>query len=213
MTVRPETLNDPTVEMVEELADVSLAVMQTPTANDRVDLSDELLCFDRSFSPCTPTNLILEVLDRFLTRDRIECALTHSTASFLRRKLQGTCPPLDLIPEKLETVTNDLAQYLAEDPITSTIYPKARVQPILETEMAEYVTRMVKVSRMLHEWLKTQPSGVNLLNLADNMQIEMQFSLISSLGKNTNQNNELTQRLTPFRILDPLFWAFEYDFR
>ena len=88
VAVRPETLNDPTVEMVEELADMSLAVMQTPATNDRIDLSDQLLCTDRSFPPSASTNLILEVLDRFLTRDRVPrgsdfeiCFLSHRLAS------------------------------------------------------------------------------------------------------------------------------------
>ncbi len=60
--------------MIEELADVSLTVVQAPAANDRINLSDELLRTDRSFPPRTLTNLVLEMLNRFLTRDRIECA-------------------------------------------------------------------------------------------------------------------------------------------
>ena len=83
VAMRPEAPNDPAVELVEALADVGFAVIQTPAANDRIDLGDQLLCTDRSFPPSTLTNLILEMLDRFLTRNRVECALAHSTANLL----------------------------------------------------------------------------------------------------------------------------------
>jgi len=39
----PEAPHDPSVELVEELADVGFAVIVAPFANDRVDLFDQSL--------------------------------------------------------------------------------------------------------------------------------------------------------------------------
>ena len=61
VTMRPETPHDPTVKLVEELADVGLAVILAPTSNDRVDLVDQLLRTDRSLAPGPLADLVLEL--------------------------------------------------------------------------------------------------------------------------------------------------------
>ena len=106
MTMRPETTHDPTVETIEELTDAGFAVMQAPAANDRIDLGDQLLRRHRSFATSPFANLILEVLDRFLARNRIQIAGADATANSLRRELQAARASFDLVPEKLKTVPN-----------------------------------------------------------------------------------------------------------
>ena len=69
--MRPETPHNPAVKLVEELADVGLAIILAPTSNDRVDLIDQLLRTDRSLAPGTLADLVLEVPDGFYTRNRI----------------------------------------------------------------------------------------------------------------------------------------------
>ena len=106
VAVRPETPLNPTIQLVEELAHVGPAVVLAPAANDRVDLLDQLLRGEWRLSTCTIADLILEVRDRFLTRVRIEPTGTKPGAYLVQRQLQGTTPPLDLVPEKLETMTS-----------------------------------------------------------------------------------------------------------
>ncbi len=60
---------------LKELANMGFVVIQTPAANDRIDFGNKLLCSNRRLPPRTLAYLILEMLDRFLTRDRIQCAL------------------------------------------------------------------------------------------------------------------------------------------
>ena len=103
VTMRPETPHDPAVKLVEELADVGLAVILAPTSNDRVDLVDQLLRTDRSLAPGTLADLVLEVPDGFYTRNRIARSPANPA-----RDLRGLQPerPLalfDLVAEKLET--------------------------------------------------------------------------------------------------------------
>ena len=85
---------------------MGFAIMQAPAANDRIDLGDQLLCCHRSFAASSFANLILEVLDGFLTRDRVQIAGADSAADSLRRELQAARALFDLVPEELETVPN-----------------------------------------------------------------------------------------------------------
>ena len=106
VTMRPETPHDPAVKLVEELADVGLAVILAPTSNDRVDLVDQLLRTDRSLAPGTLADLVLEVPDGFYTRNRIARSPANPA-----RDLRGLQPerPLalfDLVAEKLEPVSD-----------------------------------------------------------------------------------------------------------
>ena len=70
-TMRPNSPHDPAVKLVEELADVGLAVVLAPTSDDRVDLVDQLLRTDRSLAPGTLADLVFEVPDGFFTWNRI----------------------------------------------------------------------------------------------------------------------------------------------
>ncbi len=111
--MRPETPLNPTIQLVEELAHVGPAVVQAPAANDRVDLLDQLLRGEGCLSTSSITDLILEVRDRFLTRVRLEPTGTKPGAYLVQRQLQGTTPPLDLVPEELKAMANmDYSSFL-----------------------------------------------------------------------------------------------------
>ena len=70
-TMRPNAPHDPAVKLKEEPADMGLAVVLAPTSNDRVDLADQLLRTDWSLSTGALTDLVLEVPNGSLTRNRI----------------------------------------------------------------------------------------------------------------------------------------------
>ena len=64
-SMRPQAPHDPSVKWVEKSAHMGLAEIQTPPSDNRVDLLDQLPGTDRRFAPGAPTNLVLEVPDRF----------------------------------------------------------------------------------------------------------------------------------------------------
>src|SRR5262249_55193960 len=64
--LRPDSAQDPPVELSEELADVGLVVVQAPAAKDRVNLGHQFRDGYRSLAPGTLPDLVLEVLDRLL---------------------------------------------------------------------------------------------------------------------------------------------------
>ena len=94
--MRPETPHDPAVKLVEELADVGLAVILAPTSNDRVDLVDQLLRTDRSLAPGTLADLVLEVPDGFYTRNRIARSPANPARDLRGLHLRGRLPCLIL---------------------------------------------------------------------------------------------------------------------
>ena len=51
VTMRPDASHDPTVKLVEEPADMGLAVILAPPSNDLVDVVYQLLRTDRSLAP------------------------------------------------------------------------------------------------------------------------------------------------------------------
>ncbi len=65
--LRPQTVQDPPIELSNELADMGLVKVQAPAANDRIDLSHQVRSGYRSLAPGTLADLLLEVLDRLLS--------------------------------------------------------------------------------------------------------------------------------------------------
>lgn len=85
--MRPNAPHDPAVKLVEKLADMGLAIVITPSADDRVDLGDQLSSAHRSLSLCTLSDLILEMSDGFLPWERIEASRSDTTADLVGSKL------------------------------------------------------------------------------------------------------------------------------
>src|SRR3954471_21202780 len=101
-SLRPDAPQDPTVETGEELADVGLAEILAPPADDRVEFGDQFPGADRGLPPGPLTDLVLEVLDRLLPRVRVEVPMTEAGTDLARGQPQGPAPALDLVPQELE---------------------------------------------------------------------------------------------------------------
>jgi hypothetical protein len=102
--MRPYPAHNPTIETVEELADVSLTVVKTPSPDDRIDLLDQLPRAQRCFASRTASYLVFEVIDGFLSRIGIQITRDDPTADLLRREVQGATAALYLEPQKLKAM-------------------------------------------------------------------------------------------------------------
>jgi hypothetical protein len=60
-TCGPYAAHNPSVKTVEELTDVGLAIIISPSANDRVDLVNQFLCRNGSLPARSCAYLLLEV--------------------------------------------------------------------------------------------------------------------------------------------------------
>src|SRR5215831_8225573 len=104
--VRPDPPHQPSVEPVEELSDLGPLVVVAPTTHDGIDLLYQLSSGHRCATSCEPTNLLLEVVDRFLSGIGIERSPSGTRLDLACRQVHGPAPSLDLVPEEFEAVPN-----------------------------------------------------------------------------------------------------------
>ena len=115
----------------------------------------------------------------------------------------------DLIFDQLP---KNLNNYLVEDPIAKAINNKSSF--ILDgSGMAAYMTRLKNVSSAIRDWISTDVDGQYLIRLAEDNNIHLEFTIISSTGRPVGENGALPVQLEPFRVLDPFFWALEFQSR
>ncbi len=102
--MRPQAPHDPSVELMKEPANVGTTIVVPPSANDRVDFSNQLLRRKGSFPTRSLPNLILEMLERLLPRIRVQVPLRGPSTDLVGCKPQPTASPLDLVSQKLESM-------------------------------------------------------------------------------------------------------------
>src|SRR6516162_8654288 len=104
--MRPDPPHQPSVEPVEELSDVGQLVVVAPTTHDGIDLLYQLLSAHGCVTPCEPTNLLLEVVDRFLSGISIKRSPSGTRLDLACRQVHRPASSLDLVSEKFEAVPN-----------------------------------------------------------------------------------------------------------
>ncbi|MEM7128916.1 MAG: hypothetical protein AAF702_21465 [Chloroflexota bacterium] len=151
-------------------------------------------------------------------------AMTQHKVNFrkTRRKLVVVLTMADIIP----SLPINLKNYLTTDTVWEKIRsPKSSHMALLE--MGAYVERMQWVSDEIKDWLQADadgaPGGANLVGLIESNNIEARYSLISATGfdietlnmsnVNTIDDSEHKKgiQLNPRRVLDPFFWALEFQ--
>jgi hypothetical protein len=117
----------------------------------------------------------------------------------------GTPGPAQLPPH--------LYNYLITDPACNTSTDAIRDA---YADIDNYMSELAHVSNEIRNWVSTLEGGPQLLALAENMNLELKFSIISGLGCATamgqeGKGNLLLGQWKPYRVLDPLFWAMELE--
>ena len=122
-----------------------------------------------------------------------------------RRKLVVVFTKADLI----EDLPANLRNYVFSDPLWEALSTPSSVEPMNAKAMAEYLEIMERVSDVIRDWSEKDALSKAFVSLAENKNIEMRFSLISSTGGSVNDDGSLLEDLKPCRVLDPYFWALE----
>jgi hypothetical protein len=73
------------------------------------------------------------------------------------------------------------------------------------------MNKLKNISDETKEWVKDLEGGRTLVALAANENIELRFCLVSSTGGAVDENNRMKISVTPTRVLDPFFWALEFQ--
>ena len=82
-------------------------VVVAPTTHDGIDLLYQLLSGHRCATACEPTNLLLEVVDRFLSGIGIERSPSGTRLDLACRQVHGPAPSLDLVRGKAISGSSD----------------------------------------------------------------------------------------------------------
>ncbi len=102
----------------------------------------------------------------------------------------------------------DLSDYLLNDPLTPVAQGATSADAQIEFDLDVYLREMRRVSDRLEDFTRTQvQDGRNFINRAHSKGMNLVFSMVSSLGQNPKDGNNLEHEKSPRRVLDPLLWA------
>lgn len=119
---------------------------------------------------------------------------------------------LVIVFSKADLIVNlpaNLREYLETDELAQMLPPENVQFPFTGIILAEYIERMARVSEAIRQWVDTSVEGgrAGLLMLRDN-NVETRFVIMSSIGQEAGG-----AILRPKRVLDPFFWALEFQSR
>ena len=126
-----------------------------------------------------------------------------------RRKLVVVLTKGDIIQD----LPANLRNYLVSDPLWAAVNTPGSVKQMDATAMQEYLETMGRVSDAIRDWIQRDASGKNFVRSAEDKNIEMRFSVISSTGAPVGEDGSMPVALAPRRVLDPYFWALELQSR
>jgi hypothetical protein len=107
----------------------------------------------------------------------------------------------------IKDLPEEVVNYLVTDPLNSFDSKDKNISLNLD----EYIKTMKQISNVIRDWVSLSTSGKNMIMLAKKNNINLEFSAISSLGSDPDTSNNLLNMITPYRVLDPFFWALEFQ--
>lgn len=122
-----------------------------------------------------------------------------------QRKLVVVFTKSDLIQD----LPANLRNYLINDPLWASVNARGAISQLDAVAMQNYIETMMRVSDAIQAWLNQDFSGRTFIRLAQQKNIDLRFSLISSTGTAVGADGAMVESLSPRRILDPFFWALE----
>lgn len=122
----------------------------------------------------------------------------HQNEGIKRQKVIIVLSKADIF---YNTIPAELKKYLQDDPFTLNTNSIYKIDSIW---MDTYMNYVRQVSEGIKNWLACRSDGRNLINLAKRFNIDLEFSLVSSLGSDP-KDGVLPVSPTPRRVLDPFF--------
>lgn len=105
-----------------------------------------------------------------------------------------------------------LRTYLMSDPIASAITTAMPGIILDDAGMTSYISTMASISDQIQQWVyDCSAHGKTFIRMAAQRKIELRFTLISSTGAAVRPGSDLMEQLAPRRVLDPYFWALEFQ--
>ena len=169
------------------------------------------------------TFLMISIADILSTPNRSMDHLMSSFISTMRsndknfkkshRKVVLVLSKADLLFDKLPV---ELQNYLDHDPFSIALKPNKALHSFDAQKMLAYVDELKEISKAIRNWVSAPSnpvgaSAMNLISLAKNNNIQIEFAMVSSTGRPVDDGNQMLVDLAPKRVLDPFIWALEFQ--
>jgi len=117
--------------------------------------------------------------------------------------------------DKILDLPSELRQYLATDDMWAKMRSRTSVASMDDNAMDLYLTRMGEIDKSIRDWLLVDtdgaPGGANMVRRIEKEGIDARYSLVSATGYDVEQFKDESIPIMPRRILDPFFWAMEFQ--
>jgi len=126
----------------------------------------------------------------------------------------------DAIPD----LPSPIREYLKKDPLGAALRTEESLLRPAQPEAATasplrlgaeplriYLGTLANADKMIREWFDSTLSGHMLLRRAAEYHVDLRFAVVSATGSGFVESGELQFPWSPRRVLDPLFWAMEFD--
>jgi hypothetical protein len=164
-----------------------------------------------------PTTLLFFSLnDMDNSGDTMDRLLSNYIHTLLTNKisLKQTRRNIVVVVSKADTLIglpNNLRDYLSNDPLWTDLSSPGLPQPLNGDRMIHYMKVLANVSEAVADWLMYRDaSAAGFISMANANNIQLRFSLVSSLGAPPNAQGAI-ETFLPRRVLDPFFLAMEFE--
>jgi len=113
----------------------------------------------------------------------------------------------------LDRLPSNICEHLENDPFNDLDGLKGSGNLTNIGGMLGYMRDIAKISQEVRAWLDSDPIGHNLIQRARDNNIHLEFSIVSSTGRPIERGGKMQVSLQPTRVLDPMFWALEFQSR
>jgi hypothetical protein len=106
-----------------------------------------------------------------------------------------------------------IRDYLKQDPLWKAVSAEDfGASPLLGAEpLRAYLATLSNAHAMIQQWLNSTLHGHMLLRRAAEYHVDLRFAIVSATGSGFVESGKLQFPWTPRRVLDPLFWAMEFE--
>jgi hypothetical protein len=164
--------------------------------------------FDLKSSAKTMDQLMTSYYNTLLVNEKTLKEAQKHNYHRVQRKVVIVLSKADKIFSELPA---NLQNYLKTDPFAAILDNPESVQPIDAAFMQNYMDKLGHAGEAVRHFIDQDPHGHNMIQLAHQNNMDLRFTIISSTGKDVDEENKLGSRMQPMRVLDPFFWAMEFQ--
>jgi hypothetical protein len=175
---------------------------------------------DVPYLPYAPTTLMMIGPDGDVSNQggrTMEMLLNNYINTLLLHSVDFNRSPRAIVAvlTKADTIGDlppDLRSYLISDPICAALTNPNNAPLLDDAAMENYLATMTQVSDRIQAWVYDRSAyGKNFIRTAEQRKITLRFALISSTGTAVPAGQQMSEQLAPRRVLDPYFWALEFQ--